>query len=136
MTSSSRAWRLMCSLSETHTGSLEMFCFLLRSYSHTWTGERPGLQEGAGERWREAEPLRRMWHTVVIPSTGPLWPLITPQRPGTLPGPQCGAAVKGSGLVAHNFYIQTSKSRAPHCYWFSLNCLGKKPPLPCMEPLQ
>lgn len=36
---------------------------------------------------------------VMILSPGPLWPLIIPQRPGTLPGFWRKAAARGSELV-------------------------------------
>lgn len=40
-----------------------------------------------------------MQKDVMILSAGPLWPLITPQRPGTLPGFWRKATATGSELV-------------------------------------
>lgn len=62
---------------------VEMFCFLVYC---TWTGERPCMQEGTGERWRVAWLGRRMLDTGgdTVPRTPQAFN--NPKEAQTLPG--------------------------------------------------
>lgn len=82
----------------------------------------PGRSCGKVEGCRDAGLHRRMWQTLVaVPPPGVLWPLITPQRPRTLPAPPAVGSQWEDVALDSQLLRATIKEERLLLYWFSPN---------------